>query len=162
HRAGVNGLAIQENGAGAARSAVANFLRPGYIKAIAQRIEQGDTGFNFERAGLAIDLKGEGELAGTQVAGLVLGCLGAGFDGRERPRGRGADADTFEKPAPGNPGASGRISARRHVAFRLSTRRRVATVQLTTQHRRARLQTEVRAKVKPGRSRSASELSQAF
>src|SRR5213592_936559 len=50
HRAGVNRMAIDDDGACAAGPAIANFLGAGQVESIAQCIEQGDTRLDTELA----------------------------------------------------------------------------------------------------------------
>src|SRR5581483_1165907 len=65
HRASVDGLVVEQHGAGAALAAIANALGSRDIKLIAQRIQQSDTRLNLEAAGLAIDGESDGDFAGA-------------------------------------------------------------------------------------------------
>src|SRR5688572_27620336 len=56
HGAGVDGLAFEEDGAGAAGAAVADLLGAGEVEVVAQGVEQGDPGLESGLARLAIDL----------------------------------------------------------------------------------------------------------
>ena len=57
HGAGINRVAIDQDGAGAASAAVADFLAAGEVEPIAQRVEQRNAGLDVNFAPLSIDLE---------------------------------------------------------------------------------------------------------
>ena len=67
--AGVDALAVEDDGAGSTGAAVADLLGAGVIQVIAQRVEQRDAGLDGEVDGLAVDVEGDGDGAGSDDIG---------------------------------------------------------------------------------------------
>src|SRR5262249_8568139 len=78
-RAGVDGIAVDDDGAGATARAVAYPLGPGDLQAIAEGVEQGAARLDLDRLILAVDLEGDVDFAGDDLGALLLGELGLGL-----------------------------------------------------------------------------------
>src|SRR5262245_41790061 len=71
HRAGVGGVAVDQYGAGATRTAVADLFGAGQIQAVSKRVQERDTRFETELTSLAIDLQGNGNFARSKGAAFL-------------------------------------------------------------------------------------------
>ena len=85
HRAGVDGLAPDDHGAGPAGGAVAHLLGSREVEVVAQRVEQGHARLDLDLLGRAIDPQRDWDLAGAEDLHIGRG-LGRGAPGHERSR----------------------------------------------------------------------------
>src|SRR5262245_53557995 len=65
HAAGIDRPAVEDHGAGAAGAAVADLLGAGQVEMVAQGVEQGDPRLEPGLKGLAVDLEGHRDRAGS-------------------------------------------------------------------------------------------------
>ena len=79
NRAGIDGFAVQMDGAGAAGPAIAHALGSGQVKLIAQRVQQRDSRLQLCLELLAVDIEGHRNLAGTVISGRHHECQRAGM-----------------------------------------------------------------------------------
>ena len=84
HGAGVDRLAVEQDGAGAAGAAVADALAAGDVEVVAQGVEQGDARLDVGGHGRAVDVEGELDTARSH-GGRGIGLFPAGRrGGRQR------------------------------------------------------------------------------
>ena len=86
HHAGVDRLAFQQDCASAAGAAVADAFGSGQVERIAQRVQQGDAGFELRRQLLAIDHECDRSFARPVDRNIFAGGANHGWPKRQRYR----------------------------------------------------------------------------
>src|SRR5262249_53088110 len=79
HGAGVDRLVIEEHGAGAAGTAVADPFAAGDVEVIAQRVEQGDARLDLGFELVAVNGEGQGDWSWPHADGIGFLVLGGGL-----------------------------------------------------------------------------------
>ena len=99
HGAAIDGLAVHDDGAGAAGAAVADALGAGQAEPVAQGVEQRDARLDRELVRLAIDLESDRHRTGTHYGrGALAVCALFENTGAQSS----AEAHSPDKAAPGD------------------------------------------------------------
>jgi hypothetical protein len=99
YRAGIDGVPIQDDGAGAAGGTVTDFLGAGDVQMVAQRIEQGHTRLDVQLAGFAVDSQRDGNSSRPEDCRRALRWGGCRLLPHHQPAGDGNSRSLQEVPA---------------------------------------------------------------